>query len=285
MNELTVRSTDQSDASTTYLSRVRLLLDAVPSAVLCRRTAAHTWGLRGQVMRGAATSWPIEVATNTDPGIAGCAVSPSVRPVGDITLHREFLVTTLDRTALDCARWLPRLEAVAILDQALRRGVHPDALRRRASLIYGAPGGRRVREMLALTDPRAGSPRESWVRVIVLDARLPRPTSQFTIPLSGGRTARLDLAWEDFKVAAEYDGHTRHTSDRDRFADERRRYELRELGWHVVPVRADVIPAHTAEFLTDIVNALLERGWHPSQEEMTRILAHIRTLRRPFLRR
>ncbi|GAA3737035.1 hypothetical protein GCM10022205_23770 [Spinactinospora alkalitolerans] len=47
--------------------------------------------------------------------------------------------TTLERTALDCGRLLPRLEALAALDQFVRIGVSRVDLLRRCADMRGAP--------------------------------------------------------------------------------------------------------------------------------------------------
>ncbi|SDI08277.1 hypothetical protein SAMN05421505_13326 [Sinosporangium album] len=280
MNAATSRAAQPVDATAFHLSQARKLLNLVPGAVLCRRTAARAWDMAGHLASGPSPSWPVELAVGEDPRIGGCAVSPPIRPASDVTVRSGLPVTTLERTTLDCARWLPRLEAVAILDQALRQGVAADTLKKRAMLIYGAAGGRRVREMLTLSDPRAGSPRESWIRVVIVDAHLPRPTAQLNVPLPSGRTTRLDLGWEQYKLGTEYDGREHHSADDARRADDQRRAELNELGWLIIPVRADAIPAHTADYITQLANALLQRGWRPSEQETLRVLAHIRALRR-----
>ena len=61
--------------------------------------------------------------------------------------------------------------------------------------------------MIALADGRAESPMESRLRVRLVLAGLPRPQVQYEIRDDRGRfVARLDLAWVEQKVAAEYDG-------------------------------------------------------------------------------
>ncbi|MEV4577938.1 DUF559 domain-containing protein [Nonomuraea jabiensis] len=180
----------------------------------------------------------------------------------------------MERTALDCARWLPRTEAVAILDQFARRGVDLEALRHRPLNSW------RLRDTLALADRGAASPRESWLRVILVEGGLPRPTTQIRVELDDDRFAYLDLGWEEFKVAVEYDGQEHHTSPTDQQRDTDRREELRRRGWRVIAVRRDVIPGQIADLLHHVANALIECGWQPGPERTNHILRRIRAARR-----
>ncbi|MDA0634721.1 hypothetical protein OUY22_14955 [Nonomuraea sp. MCN248] len=198
--------------------------------------------------------------------VPGWAVHAGVLPAADVTLHDGIRVTTPARTAFDCAHWLPRAEAVVVLDQFLRRGLDLDLLRHRT--LSG-----RARGVLGLADRRAASPRESWLRVMLADCGLPRPVTQLRVALPGGRHACLDLGWEAYQVAVEYDGREHHTTPADRHDDERRREELRRHGWRVVVAGPDVIPGRAADLLEAVAGALIERGWRPGPEGMARILA------------
>ncbi|MEV4012129.1 DUF559 domain-containing protein [Nonomuraea angiospora] len=180
----------------------------------------------------------------------------------------------MERTALDCARWLPRMEAVAILDQFARRGVDLEALWHRPLNSW------RLRDILGLADRGAASPRESWLRVILVEGGLPRPTTQIRVALDDDRFAYLDLGWEEFKVAVEYDGQEHHTSPADQQRDADRREELRRRGWRVIAVRRDVIPGQIADLLHHVASALIECGWQPGPERTNHILRRIRAARR-----
>ena len=75
----------------------------------------------------------------------------------------------------------------------------------------------------------------------------------------GYRTvAFLDLGWEQFKVAAEYDGD-QHRSDRKQYVKDIRRHELvDDLGWYVVRV---VSEDRSSDVIDRIYNALWRRGY------------------------
>ncbi|MGW4475744.1 hypothetical protein [Nonomuraea sp. NPDC004354] len=254
------------------LDRARLFTGLVPGSTACHRTAAHVWGLHA--LDDSEDEWPVELAVPRATHLPGCTVHQVSLPPADVTEHRSVRVTTPERTAVDCARHLPRRDGVAIVDQFLRRGVDHDALMRRAT------GFGRLWETLAMADRGAASPRETWLRVILVEGGLPRPATQIRVDLPGDRLAYLDLGWPAHFLGVEYDGHEHHSSPADRRRDANRRAALREAGWRVIPVRRDVVPARSADLVEQVANALIECGWQPAPAEVTRILARLRTARR-----
>lgn len=252
--------------------RAARITRAVPQVVACRQTAAHIWGL--QVLPAPEADWPVELIAPGHLVIPGCVTYLAPLPDEDITDHKGVRITTMERTALDCARWLPRMEAVAIVDQFARKGIDLAALWHRPLNSW------RLRDTLSLADRGAASPRESWLRVLLIDGGLPRPTTQIRVALAEDRFAYLDMGWEEFKVAVEYDGRQHHTSAADQQRDADRREELRRRGWRVIAVRRDVIPGHIADLLHHVADALIERGWRPGPHGTNRILSRIRAARR-----
>ncbi|WP_327589112.1 DUF559 domain-containing protein [Nonomuraea sp. NBC_00507] len=254
------------------IDRARRITRAVPQAVVCRQTAAWIWGLN--ILPAPPDDWPIELTAPSHLAVPDCVTCIAPLPDEDITEHKGVRITTMERTALDCARWLPRMEGVAILDQFARKGVDLGALWHRPFNSW------RLRDTLSLADPGAASPRESWLRVILVEGGLLRPTTQIRVDLDDDRHVYLDLGWEDFKVAVEYDGQEHHTSTPDQQHDADRREELRRRGWRVIAVRRDIIPGQIADLLHHVADALIERGWQPGPEGTTRILRGIRAARR-----
>ena len=81
----------------------------------------------------------------------------------------------------------------------------------------GRRGINRARHALTLFDPGAQSPKETWLRLVLVRAGLPRPQTQ--IPVCdefGNAFAYLDMGWEHVRVAVEYDGE-QHRSDRSQY--------------------------------------------------------------------
>jgi very-short-patch-repair endonuclease len=103
----------------------------------------------------------------------------------------------------------------------------------------GRRGITQARQAAGLFDAGAQSPKESWLRVALVQAGLPRPQTQ--IPVSdevGEVIAYLDMGWDDVKVAVEYDGE-QHRSDRWQYTWDIRRLEMLEAhGWIVIRVVA-----------------------------------------------
>ena len=143
-------------------------------------------------------------------------------------------------TAIEVARTLRRPRALATLDAALRSGTC-----NRAGLWEAAKqqSGRRgivvVRELLALADARAESPMESEARLVMADGGLPAPVLQYEVTDPMGRTWRLDFAWPECRLAAEYDGTAWHSGPAEFLRDRRRSAALQDLGWAVIPIVAE----------------------------------------------
>ncbi|MGE2816148.1 hypothetical protein ACQI5H_13545 [Mycobacterium heidelbergense] len=176
---------------------------------------------------------------------------PGVQVWGDRLDRDEFdlrdglPVTTAARTALDLACWYPTTTAVAAID-ALARATElkisdVDLLEDR---YRGRRGLEQARVSLDLVDPGAQSPKETWLRLVLVQAGLPRPQTQISVSDEfGAVVAYLDMGWEDVKVAVEYDGD-HHRSDRSQYNWDIRRLErLQARGWVVVRVVAADRPA------------------------------------------
>jgi len=150
----------------------------------------------------------------------------------EIELVDGMLVTTPARTALDLACRYPVDSAVAKIDVLARatklKLADVELLADRAS---GRRGIKHARVALALVDAGAESPRETWLRLLLIRAGFPRPQTQIPVYNEYGvLVAVLDMGWEEVKVAADYEGD--HHRSRFRFnKDIRRHEEVVELGW------------------------------------------------------
>ncbi|MDX1890476.1 hypothetical protein [Mycolicibacterium sp. 050158] len=149
-------------------------------------------------------------------------------------------VTTPARTAFDIGRRGRIGEAVARLDSLLAATrVTVDDVIALAREHRGARGLRQLESVLDLVDAGAESPRETWLRLLLIEADYPRPRTQIPVLSPDGRRRYyLDMGWEDHRLAVEYDGD-HHRSDPAQFAsDIRRLADLDELGWQLVRVAA-----------------------------------------------
>jgi hypothetical protein len=242
-------------------------------AVLTLRTrsvAAWLWSGRRGVLAGLAAAalhgadWidddePVELIWhNTRPPAGVRARSQRVQP-DEVTHVAGLPVSTPARTAFDLAGQLPTGEAVARLD-ALRRATSfsIEDVMALAKRYPGARGLRRVREALPLVNAGAASPRETWLRLLLIDAGLPAPTTQIPVQENWRLIGVLDMGWDQYKVAVEYDGD-HHRSDRRQYAhDQRRLRKLGELGWIIIRVIAEDKPE---DVLCRVRAALRRRGY------------------------
>ncbi len=155
-------------------------------------------------------------------------------------------VTTPERTAFDIGRRGAIRSAVVRLDALARAtGFKVDDVLRVAKCHPHSPGLRRLETALELVDPGAQSPRESYLRLLLIDAGFPRPQTQIPVlGVDGIPLAYLDLGWEENLVAVEYDGD-QHRTDRRQYVKDLQRIEMVErMGWIIVRVVAEDRPAN-----------------------------------------
>lgn len=161
-------------------------------------------------------------------------------------------VTSPLRTAWDLGRRPDLVEAVVAVDALAGLGrFAPSALLDRRASAPGARGCRRLDRVVDLADPRAESPMETRLRLVLVLAGLPRPESQFRVDVDG-REVRFDLAYPAAMLAVEYDGG-RHDDDLDR----RRDVRTGRLGWYTARFTARDIAA--PETTAESVRVLLDR--------------------------
>jgi hypothetical protein len=153
-------------------------------------------------------------------------------------------VTTPQRTAFDIGRRAPTNTAIAHLDALMQAtGGKVGEVLEVAERHRGARGLRRLETALDLVDAGAQSPKETWLRLLLVRAGLPRPATQIPVTTADGAQYYLDMGWEELMVAAEYDGE-HHRLDRWQYTkDMRRREALDRLGWIVIRVIAADHPA------------------------------------------
>jgi hypothetical protein len=216
-----------------------------------RITASWLWSGREGVIAGAAASallgaeWvdvdtPVEMIWANNRAATGVVTRRDTVLDGETTVCPSGMrVTIAERTAFDLARRDSVGNAVARLD-ALARATHfkpADVL----ELASGHPhvrGLRRIPRVLDLVDAGAESPKETWLRLLLIRAGYPRPQTQ--IPLlgpDGYPIYRLDMGWEDKLIAVEYDGDDHR--EKSRWGKDIIRSEyIAYLGWKHIRVVA-----------------------------------------------
>jgi len=153
-------------------------------------------------------------------------------------------VTDPVQTVVDCCLKLPLIEAVVICDSALRAGHVTLAELRRAALPHpGVRAAGKVRRVLSLADPEAGSVLESVLRCRLLLAGLTDFRTQLALRgRSGEHVLRVDFCFLRARLVVEVDGAKWHQDpSRDRQIDN----ALACLGFRVLRYTwADVVHDH-----------------------------------------
>ena len=176
-------------------------------------------------------------------------------PWNDIGLATP-LRTTLDiLTNLRLRRSFPRV--VGELDALLRAGF----VTREGLAAYLKPrrdhGIVRARRALAFSDPRAESIPESELRVWLALGDL-KPVPQFEVHAGGHLLGRLDLAFEDVKLAVEYDGEW-HRDGPQPELDAQRRAAIEAEGWAFVVVTKEQLYGDPKSVVVRVRDAIRRR--------------------------
>ena len=226
------------------------------AVAICLGTAAHAFGF--------------DTEGTTELHVLNPSGGHQMRPADGLVVHRRDgapLTTLVGRpatspawTAIEVARSLPRGRALATLDAALRSGhCDPRALQSAAISQAGRRGIVEVRRLLALADARAESPMESEARLVMVDGGLSTPVLQHEVIDARGRLRRLDFAWPQQWVAAEYDSDQWHAGTDALRRDREKLAALQDLGWTVVPIVADDV-RRRPRLLVDRIGGHLSRA-------------------------
>ena len=254
---------------------VRLFRDVYvdPDAELTPNLRAHAgwlWSHRRGIIAGLSASalhgarW-VDVAAPLEIICANRNPQPGIRIHGEAIGDDEVAVikgvpaTTPARTALDLGCWYPRNEAVAAIDALARAAeLKMPGVDLLAQRYPGRRNIRQARAALGLVDAGAQSPKETWLRLLLIEAGLPRPQTQIAVRDDFGNViAYLDMGWEDMQVAVEYDGD-QHRNDRRQYNWDISRLEhLERLGWIIVRVVNGHKPA---DILRRVRSALTRRA-------------------------
>ena len=167
-------------------------------------------------------------------------------------------LTTPLRTTADLLRLSRRPYALAAADAMAFAGViaHDDLCSYIATL-HRLPGLLQAQDLAPRVTHLAESHGESWQRCRILDAGFPCPELQFPEIDSYGIKRRLDMAYEEVRVATEYDGREFHTAATDRTDDDARRTDLTiRRGWRFVLGTYERIFGPSAEFDVELGSLL-----------------------------
>ncbi|MEX5301299.1 type IV toxin-antitoxin system AbiEi family antitoxin domain-containing protein [Kocuria sabuli] len=209
--------------------------------VLCLASAALVLDLRLRRV-------PTRIHTISAPehgthnGYAGVVRHQAILPESDVTQVEGIKLTSGERTLLDCARYLPFVDAVVLADQAHRFGLSRARLEGRLTEWRGQRGVRRARAVLRAMDTRSESVGETLARLMLAESGLPTPELQWVVR---GRTGsyRVDFAWPECMLVLEFDGEVKYADPGTIAtvirAERRREVEIQEQGWTVLRIGWD----------------------------------------------
>ena len=254
--------TDLEDTAASRAEAVALVVR--PHQIVCDRTAAwlhdvDVFGLTDKFVLPEVEVCALRGHAITElRGVDGR--TRDLKPVDLMNLGR-LRVTTPLRTALDLACGLGQHRALGALDQFMRHhAVTHWEMRQQLLRFRRRRGVVQARRLVALADPRAESPMESWVRLDIHLAGLPAPELQHPILHDGVLLYRLDHAYPAHRVAVEYDGEEwHHRTQAQREYDRERREWLRRHGWTVIVIDKDGVHGRSQSWVNDLREALRPR--------------------------
>ena len=201
-----------------HLTLAAVAMRLPPGAAFSGLTAAWLHGLDFEPCD------PVEV-TIPEPIGSGRRSGAMVRRArlerGEIVVRRGLPATSALRTVVDLGGRQPLTEGVVAADQFLHAElVTIGELQSYVDDHPGAKGIARLRRVISLAEPKAESPMETRLRMLLVMARLPRPEVQPPIhDVTGRFLGRPDLFYRQQHLAIEYDGG----NHRERMVDDNRR--------------------------------------------------------------
>ena len=141
-------------------------------------------------------------------------------------------VTSVDRTLVDCGRFLPGDEGLCVFDSALRTGYSHRALVALMRDVRG-PGARRMRRLAARATAKAANPFETCTRWIADE--VPGLSVRPQVPLyADSFLGRPDLVDVDLRIIVEADSFEWHGGRAELARDARRYNRMVVHGWLVL---------------------------------------------------
>ncbi|MBW3068200.1 hypothetical protein GZ998_01525 [Actinomyces sp. 594] len=172
-------------------------------------------------------------------------------PEEDITVVGGVPVTTVLRTAFDCAFDEPAHNALAIADAALRlycrsqpndHRAYADAEKRARDTwqewLQRSPHRRGIaqaRAVLEAATPLADSPGESVMRWLTLVLGLAAPQVQYRVS-DHASMWWLDLCWPEHGIVIEVDGRVKYNTREDAWQEKLRQDAIQAMGWRFIRV-------------------------------------------------
>jgi very-short-patch-repair endonuclease len=218
----------------------------VPGSALQRDWAAILWSRGVLSHRSAARLWRLPVPESGIPHVTvddrrfrGHIARVRVHRVrigdSDTTTFGGLPVTNRPRTVVDLMRTERHVIARDLRDRALQqRWLDERVIRHSISAQLGRTGNTQLRRLLAELEHGAQAESERKLHAILRRAGISGWRPQYRVRV-GSRTADIDVALPEHKIAIEVDGRRHHDGAADRFEDDRDRQNLLiAAGWRVL---------------------------------------------------
>ncbi len=194
------------------------------------------------------------VAARTDVRVRRLHLAP-----GDVVWRDGLPLTSPLRTCFDLAGRLPLVEAVVAIDMALHQELIELAeFRAYVADRRGVAGVIGARHALELVEPKAESPMETRLRLLLVRGGLPRPQAQVDLrDPRGAFLGRPDLFYPQARLGIEYDGE----NHRDRLiSDNRRQNGLQGIGVELLRYTGADLRERPATVVSEVGSALRRRS-------------------------
>ncbi len=234
------------------------MLIAPAGSYVSHHSAALLWGGWAPASAEIHISSPGQVSRTQRQGIAAHRADPTLRAV----IRSGLPVAPPARVFLDlAAAGLGLVDLVAVGDSlvAAKQTTQQELID--AAAMVSDSGCRRARRAARWVRAGVDSVMETRLRMLMVLARLPEPQVNVILRADDGTwDARIELAYRGIMLAIEYEGRQHAESTQQWNKDIRRRTRLEALGWRFILVTAEGVFARPEETLTDITNALRDRG-------------------------
>lgn len=253
--------------------RSRLGTPATETLDRCRLYAPRLRGGQAFSHETAAELWGMPTPRRPKPQTLHVSASPPMREprtagvLGhriawddeDVTTLEGLPVTTPVATWAHLAGSCSEHALITMGDWLLAHGIPKDALEAKAATFTGR-GSVTLRRAAERVRPGVESPRETAVRLLLVDAGLPEPTVNWTLRSHGLFVARLDMSYRDYRVAVEYDGR-QHALD-DQFRRDADRWRaIADAGWTLVRIVSHHMASPERDIVAPVRRALQFHGW------------------------
>ncbi|MFA1546674.1 hypothetical protein [Actinomadura chokoriensis] len=231
-----------------------------PTAVICGVSAAHLYGVPVPDVDTRVHA-AVPAAAPTVPRIKQLKVHGYSIPAGQVRNLRDRRVIGPERLFLELAASVPRIDLVIAGDHILRRQVSTrERLNGFLADCHRRRGVRKARLAMPHLEPRSDSPPESRLRMLLVDAGLPRPLASRDVFSDWGVwLARPDLSYPAVKIAIEYEG-LHHQQDPAQYSRDIEHDGRRiDDGWVVVRVNKDGLFRTPRQVVNRVRKALAHR--------------------------